>query len=39
MVTTFLKSNQCCAYGGIIIYVHKQFVATVLTDNKVQRSE
>ena len=38
MVTTFLKSNQCCAYGGLITYVHKQFVATVLTDNKEQPS-
>ena len=34
----FSQPNQCCAHGGLIIYVHKQFAATVLTNIKVQSS-
>ena len=30
--------NSCCRYGGLIIYVHKQFECTVLTDIKVPSS-
>ena len=32
------QPNQCCAHGGLITYVHKQFVATVLTNIKVESS-
>ena len=32
----FSQPNQCCAHGDLIIYVHKQFAATVLTNIKVQ---
>ena len=32
----FSQPNQCCAYDGLIIYVHKQFVANALTNMKVQ---
>ena len=35
----FSQPNQCCAHGGLIMYVHKQFAATVLTNIKVQSSE
>ena len=34
----FSQPNQYCAHGGLIIYVHKQFAATVLTNIKVQSS-
>ena len=34
----FSQPNQCCAHGGLIIYVHKHFAATVLTNIKVQSS-
>ena len=34
----FSQPNQCCAHGDLIIYVHKQFAATVLTNIKVQSS-
>ena len=34
----FSQPNQCYARGGLIIYVHKQFAATVLTNIKVQSS-
>ena len=34
----FPQPNQWCAHGGPIIYVHKQFAATVLTDMRVQLS-
>ena len=30
--------KSCCRYGGLIIYVHKQFECTVLTDIKVPSS-
>ena len=32
----FSQPNQCCAHGGLIIYVHKQFAANALTNIKVQ---
>ena len=34
----FSQPNQCCAHGGLIIYVHKQFTVTVLMNIKVQSS-
>ena len=34
----FSQPNQCCAHGGLIVYVHKQFAATVLTNITVQAS-
>ena len=34
----FSQPNQCCAYGGLIVYVYKQFAATVITNIKVQSS-
>ena len=34
----FSQPNQCCAHGGLIIYVQRQFAATVLTNIKVQSS-
>ena len=34
----FSQPNQCCAHVGLIIYVHQQFAATVLTDIKAQSS-
>ena len=30
------QPNQCYAHGGLIIYVHNQFAATVLTNIKMQ---
>ena len=32
----FSQPSQCCAHGGLIIYVHKQFAANALTNMKVQ---
>ena len=30
--------NSCCAHGGLIIYVHKQFECRVLTEVVIQAS-
>ena len=32
----FSQPSQCCAHGGLIIYVHKQFAGNALTNMKVQ---
>ena len=34
----FSQPNQCCAHGGLIIYVHKQFSCNVLTNVKTNSS-
>ena len=34
----FSQPNQCCAHGGLIIYVHKQFSCNVLTNVKANSS-
>ena len=34
----FSQPNQCCAHGGLIIYVRKQFSCNVLTNVKTNSS-